>query len=151
MGTKLEISSNDTLFDKTRLDIEGFSGGCFCCGQQIHVSFDNLEVLPIAKISDSYFQVLICDDCELDINYLEKLGFAKVSFDIISLIQIELKEKLNKLISYYGSYTPEDRFELLANLYQKASKKIDEMLEMEKEKEKEENELKRDDKKDSKA
>ena len=60
----------------------------------------------------------------------------------------------NNIVVEYGDldrYGAEDRFELLANLYQKASKKIDEMLEMEKEKEKEENELKRDDKKDSKA
>lgn len=127
MGSKLAISSNDSLFDKTRLDITGISGGCFCCGQQIHVSFSNLDVLPIARIEDSYFQVLICDDCEVDVSYLEKIGFPKVSFDILCLIQDDLKDKLNKLVSYYGTYSAGDRLELVADLYQKAEKKIADM------------------------
>ena len=120
MGERLELNSNDSLFDKTRTVVKGISGGCLCCGIPIHVSFDNLDILPMAKINLELFQVLVCDQCENDVAYLEKAGFGKVSFDILGLIQEDLRAKLDRHLSYYGNYTEDDRLAILHDLYSKA-------------------------------
>ena len=117
MGERLHLDYQDSLFRKTRLEIKGISGGCFCCGMPLHVNFNDLEILPVAKINDNLFQVLVCDSCEQDIAYLEQQGIPNVSFDILCNLQEDLKEKLLRFEEYYGSYTNQDRYALLEDLY----------------------------------
>jgi len=124
MGTKLSISPNDDLFNVNKISVSGISGGCYCCGQQIHITFKNIGILPVAKIDDSHFYVFLCDLCEEDIKFLGSKGFKTISYDILWLIQEELNQKTSDLERKNGECSDEDRNDILLKLYSEAYNKL---------------------------
>jgi hypothetical protein len=116
LGTKLILSYDDPFFDVIRNKPVGISGGCYCCGQQLHLSYENLNILPNARISGDLYQILICDTCEEDVLELEEYGIDNVSYDVLFQVQERLQEQIEAMFEY-KEVTPEDRFKLLKDLY----------------------------------
>ena len=123
MGSKIILSPDDELFNTSKINIIGLSGGCYCCGQQIHLPFKNLEILPSARIEGKYYYVLICDICEEDVKFLKEKGLSTVSYDILWVIQDELNEKIFELNKKKSRVSEVDRKEILYRLYLKVSDK----------------------------
>lgn len=118
MGQKLFIQLDDPLYDGLRsTKAIGFTGGCYCCGRQLHIEFKNLDGLPNAEVDGELFHVLICDDCEGDVYDLEEDGIENVSYDILFHLQEDLQKKLTSLSEIHEVQT-EDRFEILKELYE---------------------------------
>lgn len=116
MGTKLTLDIDDDLFDVVKVkSILGISGGCFCCGEQVHIDFELLDVLPISKVGTNAYHLLVCDDCERDVTFLYDSGFKDVSY---VQLQNVLKELKKKKVSQKG------RDALLIKLYNKYEKGI---------------------------
>ena len=127
MGQKLILSKDDEFLKEDKVPVKGVSGGCYCCGQQLHITFKYIHILPAAKVKETYYYVLLCDKCEEDINHLkQRLGISKISYDLLWLIQDELAEELANLEEETGEIADEDRHALILTLYKDALKKIEE-------------------------
>lgn len=124
MGNKLLLDSNDPFFEPDRVAVAGVAGSCYCCMQQIHVPFQNVEDLPLAKINKENFYVLICDQCEEDITVLSESGVAKVSYDILWAIQETLEQNLYYLEEKNGGVSSIERDDLLISLYKEIENKL---------------------------
>lgn len=125
MGSKLSIDPNDPFFEPdNKVSMAGVAGSCYCCMQQIHVPFDFIEDLPLAKINKENFYVLMCDQCEEDIAVLSESGVANVSYDVLWAIQETLEQELYNLEEKNGGVTSIERDSLLINLYKKTEKKL---------------------------
>ena len=131
MGHKLSLNPGDELFNIGENKVEGFSGGCYCCGQQIHIKYSNSEILPLAQIDGDAFRVLICNSCEEDIEAVKISGEKEVSFDILWFLQESLNEELIKLADENSSWTKQDRVKILIDLYKEYKLNIDTMKEPE--------------------
>lgn len=125
MGSKLNIGSEDDLYSTSKTKILGVSGGCYCCGQQIHISFKQMEVLPIGKIGSNYFYIFVCDQCEEDVSFLKQKGIDDLSYDILWLIQDEVNSELKKIDEDNGGFSEIERNDLLFKIYKKVSKKLE--------------------------
>ena len=127
MGQKLILSKDDEFLKQDKVPVKGVSGGCYCCGQQLHITYNYIHILPAAKVKETYYHVLICDKCEEDINHLkQRLGINKISYDILWLIQDELSEEIQKIEEENEEYIEDDeRQALLLKLYKTALKKIE--------------------------
>lgn len=108
MGERLKYDPEDPFFNFSNKPI-GVCGGCYCCGQQINVSLNKLDILPVAKIKYSLHYILICDSCENDIEVLKESGIPKVSYDVLFYVQKNLKKNVFASI--------EERSEFLKKLY----------------------------------
>lgn len=108
MGERLKFDPNDPFFNFSNKPV-GICGGCYCCGQQINISFDKLDILPVAKIKYNSHYIIICDSCENDISILEESGIPKVSYDILFYVQKNLKKN-----TFSNS---NERLEVLKKLY----------------------------------
>lgn len=125
MGKKLILSPNDDLLKINQPKVSGISGGCYCCGQQIHVSFKHLEVLPIGKIDNNYYYVFICDMCEEDATFLKnEKGVEEVSYDFLWIIQEELNAELSRLEKINGGFSDIERNDIIFRLYMTVKKKL---------------------------
>lgn len=117
MGQKLNISLDDPLFDNLKKKPTGISGGCYCCGRQIHLQFSDFSILPTAKINTKLFNILICDVCEDDVVVLEKTGFSMVNYDVLFYIQEKLRDKTSEIYKDNKDITEKERENILINLY----------------------------------
>ena len=124
MGTKLKVSLDDALYKESKIEVKGICGGCYCCGQQIHVHFKNIDILSMAKIDGTYYYVLICDCCEEDIKTLKSKGLQSISYDILWLIQGEFNQKLDSIEKEFGNILEGQRGDLLFSLYSEAYNKF---------------------------
>lgn len=125
MGSKLQIDPNDPFFEPdNKVSVAGVAGSCYCCMQQIHVPFQFIEDLPLAKINKENFYVLICDQCEEDIAVLAESGVTNVSYDVLWAIQETLEQDLYYLEEKNGGVTSIERNSLLINLYKETEKKL---------------------------
>jgi hypothetical protein len=128
MGNKLSIPLSDDLFDFNKPSTKGVTASCYCCTQQMAVYLDNLNKLPLQKIEDDYFRIIICDNCEEDIATLKRKGIDNVSYDYLWLIQGGIEEELLMLEQHAGDVTLEDREKILYDLYVKIEKEIKEKM-----------------------
>jgi hypothetical protein len=120
MGERLHLSPDDPFLRIEKPKVFGITGGCYCCGQQLHIFFENLSILPLVKINNNLFNIVICDYCEQDILDLENLGIPQVSHDILHILQEDLvKLKMDKVFP-----RNEERIKNLYKLYKKHEKKI---------------------------
>ena len=124
MGEKLKLDKNDPFLRGVFSSPVGLSGGCYCCGKQIHIGFENIDVLPTAKINRLPYHVLVCDDCEEDLATLEQSTEEEVTFDTLFFIQEDLNDELVNLDIAKGGYSEEDRNKVLKRVYKKYSKHI---------------------------
>jgi uncharacterized protein YlaI len=124
MGSRLYLDPNDPFLKNIDNKPIGISGGCYCCGKQIHLDFKNLNVLPTAKINNLPYQILICDECEEDLEYLENLGINNLSYDLLFFIQEDLNEELANFDLDNGGYNEKDRKRILVKIYKRYSKKF---------------------------
>lgn len=132
MGSKLILTNKDDFLedgedgsDEGGGEVSGIVGGCYCCSQNIHVTFNHLEAAPVAQIEDSYFYIIICDQCEEDILFLKENGVDKISYDILWLIQENLATELYNIATKEGEVNMDVREKILLRLYREAEKKID--------------------------
>lgn len=126
MGSKLELSKKDSFLEEDEEgEVKGVVGGCYCCSQNIHVTFSHLEASPIAQIDDSYFFIIICDQCEEDILMLKEEGIEKISYDVLWLIQENLATEIYNVATKDGEIDADVRDGILLRLYREAEKKID--------------------------
>ena len=125
MGSKLDISPDDSFYNTGKTVITGVSGGCYCCGQQIHISFKQMEALPIGRIESKYFYIFVCDQCEEDVSFLKQKNIEDLSYDILWIIQEELNLELKSLDEKNGGFSEIERNDLLFKLYKKVSKKLE--------------------------
>jgi hypothetical protein len=120
VGERLYLSPDDPFLKIEEPKVFGITGGCYCCGQQLHIFFENINQLPLVKISNNLYNIVICDFCEQDVLDLEKLGIDKVSHDILHYMQEDLtKMNINKQSSKDGS-----RAKKIYKLYKKYENKI---------------------------
>lgn len=120
------LSKSDSfLEDDDEGEVSGIVGGCYCCSQNIHVTFNHLEASPVALVDDSYFYIIVCDQCEEDIMVLKEEGIEKVSYDVLWLIQENLATELYNIISKDGEIDSDVRDGLLVKLYKEAEKKVE--------------------------
>ncbi len=124
MGEKLLLDPNDSFFEQETEKCVGVAGSCYCCNQQIHVPFEHISELPLAKINKENFYVFICDQCEEDIGVLLESGVKDISYDVLWAIQETLEEELYILDEKNGGVTSIERDSILINLYREFSKKI---------------------------
>ena len=117
MGEKLLLDPNDPFFDQDEVRVKGVAGSCYCCNQQIHIPFQNIDELPLADINKEHFYVFICDQCEEDIQVLNEAGVSNVSYDILWAIQESLENDLRYLDNQNGGITSIERDSLLINYY----------------------------------
>ncbi len=99
MSDRLKFDPEDPFFSDLTSTPVGLSGGCYCCSKQIHIEFNNLDVLPVAKINSDVYQILICDDCESDINFLEETFLEPVDFDTLYFMQEDINTELMHVAS----------------------------------------------------
>src|SRR5574343_1367574 len=76
---------------------------CFCCGEEIVISFGTLDLLPQMKIKNDYYHITLCDECDENIQLLMENGIHNVSYDILRIIQEELEDKLEAIIEEKGN------------------------------------------------
>lgn len=118
MGQKLLLDSDDPFFEPDKVSVSGIAGSCYCCSQQIHVQFQSIDDLPLAKINKEHFYVFLCDQCEDDIATLNLEGIENVSYDVLWVIQEPLENELFYLEERNGGTTSIERDALLIKLYQ---------------------------------
>jgi hypothetical protein len=119
MSDRLKFDPDDPFFSEFSVNPIGISGGCFCCSKQIHINFENLEILPIGKINSSDYRVLICDDCEEDLNFLEETFKEKVDYDTLYFMQEEINEELLNSASPLDPIDTDLRKKCLVKVYNK--------------------------------
>lgn len=119
MGEKLKFDPEDPFFAEFNPKPIGISGGCYCCSKQIHIEFDNLKVLPIANINSEAYQILICDDCENDINFLESTFLESIDFDTLYFMQEEINTELMNMASPMTVIDDDLRKKCLTKVYKK--------------------------------
>lgn len=124
MGQKFNDGEMPLDEEELKVEVSGISGGCYCCGQQMHFQFKGVEALPIAAIEDTHFYVILCEVCDQDSRYLKEKGIEAVSFDILWMIQGPLNEKLISLDGENGGFSEIDRNDLLYKLYMEFLKKV---------------------------
>jgi len=124
MGEKLLLDSNDPFFEPDKVSVKGVAGSCYCCSQQIHVPFQNMDELPLAKINKEHFYVFLCDQCEDDIKVLGESGVDHISYDVLWVIQEPLENELYELEEKNGGITSIERDVLLINLYRDTERKM---------------------------
>jgi len=124
MGEKLLLDPNDPFFEPDKITVKGVAGSCYCCSQQIHVPFQDMDELPLAKINKEHFYVFLCDQCEEDIKVLSEDGIDKVSYDVLWIIQEPLEDELFELEEKNGGVTSIERDALLISLYRDTEKRI---------------------------
>ena len=124
MGSRLKYDPRDPFFRDILEKPKGVSGGCYCCGKQIHIEYQNIDILPKARINTSRFHILVCDDCEEDLAYLENEGKDDITFDTLYCIQEDLNEKLVDLDLKNGGYSEEDRKRVLSKVVTNFQKKF---------------------------
>ena len=124
MGKKLMLDPNDPFFEPDKVSVGGVAGSCYCCSQQIHISFTDMEELPLAKINKDHFYVFICDQCEEDIKVLYEEGITNISYDVLWIIQEPLENELYVLEERNGGITSIERDALLINLYKETERKM---------------------------
>ncbi|MDB4330335.1 hypothetical protein N9948_01295 [bacterium] len=127
MGSKLKVDYNDPFFEIIRPETKGICGGCYCCGQQIHIDLEFLDIFPSAKIGGFLYQILMCDLCEEDIAKLKERGIENVSYDILCYIQDVLRERMFEYDEKYGEITEDIRFHILLELYNEFKEKSDKL------------------------
>lgn len=128
MGNKLSVPLSDDLFDFNKPSVKGITASCYCCNQQMAVYQNNFNKLPVQKIQEEYFYVIICDNCEEDITMLKRKGIEKVSYDILWLLQSGVEEELVMMEQQIGDVTIEDREKVVHDLYLKLEKEIKEKM-----------------------
>lgn len=126
MDNRLKVDPNDPFFKDIFPKPVGISGGCYSCGVQLHLNFDNLEVLPVAKINKEPYNVLVCDDCEEDLDFLEKNGAEDITYDTLHYLQEEVNEEILNLSLVKSNYTKKDRQKILLKVYNKYEKNFKE-------------------------
>jgi hypothetical protein len=94
MSDKLKFDPDDPFFSEFNNKPIGISGGCYCCSRQIHIDFENIDILPIGKINSENYRVLLCDDCENDLNFLETTFMESVDYDTLYFLQEDLNTEL---------------------------------------------------------
>jgi hypothetical protein len=117
VGEKLLLDSEDPFFEPDKIAVKGVAGSCYCCSQQIHVLFQYLDELPLAKINKEHFYVFLCDQCEDDIEVLKAAGLPDVSYDVLWVIQEPLEDGIYALEESNGDITSVEREALLISLY----------------------------------
>lgn len=126
MGSKLILEKKDSFLEEDEEgEVAGIVGGCYCCSQNIHVTFNHLEASPVAQIDDSYFYIIICDQCEQDIQMLRDEGIEKISYDVLWLIQENLATEIYNMAAKKGEIDSDLRDGIILRLYREAEKKID--------------------------
>jgi len=125
MGQKLDFDPNDPFFEPEQIHVAGIAGSCYCCNQQIHVDFQEIEELPLAKINMEHYYVYLCDQCEDDIRLLNAAGIPNVSYDVLWVIQEPLENELARLDEENGGITSIEREDLLIKLYQETARRLD--------------------------
>jgi len=125
MGQKLKLDSGDTFFEhEDEVRVSGIAGSCYCCSQQVHVHFEGMEDLPLAKVNKEYFYIFICDLCEDDLLILNEDGVTNISYDALWIIQEPLEKELVAFENENGSITDRDRNPILIRLYREAEQKM---------------------------
>ena len=126
MGERLKLSMDDDFLKLDTVDVKGISGGCYCCGSQIHIPFQYLDILPISKIENDYYYITLCDNCESDIIFLKNKGISKISYDLLWIIQEQLEHELQLLEDKKKGkkITEKERNKLLLKIYKKMDKDI---------------------------
>jgi len=124
VGEKLLLDPNDPFFEPDKISVQGVAGSCYCCSQQIHIPFQHLEDLPLAKINKEHFYVFLCDQCEEDISVLNEEGVENVSYDILWVIQEPLENELFYLEEKNGGVTSIERDALVISLYKETERKL---------------------------
>jgi len=134
LGSKLVLSKKDSFLEVEEEDVDfdpeldseivGIVAGCYCCSQNIHVTFAHLEESPVAQIDDTFFYIIICDQCEGDIAVLKENGIVNISYDAMWLMQENLYTELYNL-SAEGDIDPEVKDEILVRVYKESEIKIE--------------------------
>jgi len=124
VGEKLLLDPDDPFFEQDKISVQGVAGSCYCCSQQIHVPFQHMEELPLAKINKEHFYVFLCDQCEEDIKVLNEEGVSNVSYDVLWVIQEPLENELFYLEEKNGGVTSIERDALLISLYMETERKM---------------------------
>jgi len=124
MGQKLILNPDDPFFEPDQVRVVGIAGSCYCCNQQIHIHFQSIDELPLAKINKEHYYVYLCDQCEDDINTLNLAGVKKVSYDVLWIIQEPLENELAYLDDTNGGITSIDREDILIRLYKETLLKM---------------------------
>jgi len=124
VGEKLLLDSDDPFFEPDKVSVKGISGSCYCCSIQLHVDFQYLDKLPLAKINKEHFYVFLCEQCEEDIKVLNESGIHNISYDVLWVLQEPLENEIVYLEEKNGEITSIERDDLLINLYKETEIKM---------------------------
>ena len=115
MGERFSETEIKKFSEETR--IQGITAGCYCCGKQFHLNFEDIDILPVVKIEGQSHYIMVCDNCEEDIDMLTKSGVSNISFDVLNTIQGDLNRQLDILLERSGKFSMKQRNKILIELY----------------------------------
>jgi len=119
MSDRLKFDPDDPFFSEFSTEPKGISGGCYCCSKQIHIDFENIEILPVGKINSENYKVLVCDDCEIDLNFLETTFSEPVDYDTLYFMQEDINAELVNSANPLSSIDENFRQTCLIKVYNK--------------------------------